>query len=128
MSEHYWGKEGINSRYVNLLEETREIIERNGLKTSDVVYVGTCEKSCSWDEFAEYAKDFWYYPGFGGQQVNADLMVVGGDWWLDRDEYDGSEWWTFNKLPEKPSDNFYKKDICTSYLCRACAHLKNKNK
>lgn len=26
-------------------------------------------------------------------------MVVGDDWWLERHEYDGSEWWEFKRLP-----------------------------
>jgi len=29
---------------------------------------------------------------------------VGDDWWLERHEYDGSEWWVFQKLPIKPQN------------------------
>jgi hypothetical protein len=27
-------------------------------------------------------------------------MVIGSDWWLERHEYDGSEWWEFKSLPK----------------------------
>ena len=40
--------------------------------------------------------------GFGGAEVNENLFVVGADWWLERHEYDGSEWWEFKTLPTKP--------------------------
>ena len=35
------------------------------------------------------------------KKVAKDLVLVGEDWWLDREEYDGSEWWRFNKKPER---------------------------
>jgi len=34
--------------------------------------------------------------------IRNDLYVVGEDWWLERGEYDGSEWWEFKRLPECP--------------------------
>lgn len=30
-------------------------------------------------------------------------MIVGDDWWMERHEYDGSEWWEFKELPKKPT-------------------------
>jgi hypothetical protein len=29
------------------------------------------------------------------------IIVVGKDWWLERHEYDGSEWWEFKTMPDK---------------------------
>ena len=31
-----------------------------------------------------------------------DLLIVGDDWWLERHEYDGAEWWEFKTLPCEP--------------------------
>src|SRR5690606_32307847 len=55
-----------------------------------------------WENFAAVAQVTDYDPGYGAPEVATDLMVVGDDWWLTRGEYDGSEWWEFNRLPDKP--------------------------
>ena len=30
------------------------------------------------------------------------LVVVGKDFWLERNNYDGSEWWEFKQVPVEP--------------------------
>lgn len=35
----------------------------------------------------------------GAQHVATDLVLVGDDWWIERCEYDGSEWWEFKTIP-----------------------------
>ena len=55
----------------------------------------------TWEEFAKLANKK-YDNGYGGNEVPLDLIVVGKDWWLERHEYDGAEWWEFKKLPVKP--------------------------
>jgi hypothetical protein len=97
---------------VNLLEETTSILARHQKTPSDVRFVtvasinsgkyedlGPC--SGSWDDFAALA-NFTYDSGYGGAEVAEELKVVGDDWWLERGEYDGSEWWEFKQLPEMP--------------------------
>lgn len=32
-----------------------------------------------------------------------DLIVCGKNWWLERHEYDGAEWWEFKEYRSKPS-------------------------
>lgn len=32
------------------------------------------------------------------------LIVVGKDFWLERHEYDGSEWWEFKSIPMEPEE------------------------
>ena len=34
-----------------------------------------------------------------------DLKIIGKDWWMERREYDGAEWWEFKKAP------FFNKEI-----------------
>jgi len=101
---------------MNLLKETLDILKSHDKSPSDVLWVGTPEASYlreisghrnspapfgSWAEFEKFA-DFAYDEGFGGANVNGDLLIVGEDWWLERGEYDGSEWWEFKTLPQKP--------------------------
>lgn len=85
----------------NLLQETQEDITRNHKSVEDVQWVGSKdgEYSISWEQFAALARDITYDSGFGGNEIVDDLVVVGSDWWLERHEYDGSEWWEFKTLP-----------------------------
>lgn len=103
---------------MNLLEETLEMLQGNGKSPKDVLWVGIVNHhspssyftlkdsdcwSCDWNAFAAVAKDFNYHEGYGRVYVNHYLVVVGHDWWLERREYDGSEWWSFKTLPSKPT-------------------------
>ena len=47
--------------------------------------------------------DFEYDNGYGGQELFGTLWLEDGTW-LSRDEYDGSEWWEHNILPEITKD------------------------
>jgi hypothetical protein len=87
----------------NLLEETIAKLAENGLKPENVKFVSTVKTTGTWDEFAALA-DFKYDNGYGGANVNTYLKVVGDDWWLERGEYDGAEWWEFKKLPVMPTE------------------------
>lgn len=86
----------------NLLAETRKKLADDEKFTSDVRWVGTTDWSCSWQRFEELA-DFSYYAGHGGLEIKRDLVVVGDGWWLERREYDGSEWWEFKTPPKQPA-------------------------
>lgn len=101
----------------NLLEETLLELSAHRKTPSDVYWVGLrSETFCSWKEFSQVA-NFDYNDGYGGQEINDDLMVVGKDWWLERHEYDGAEWWEFKKLPDKPenSKKITLDDLCNKY-------------
>lgn len=86
---------------MNLLEETVEELKENGKSEKDVLFVTDGNAWSSWEDFKKNA-NFDYDNGYGGQEINLDLKVVGNDWWLDRHEYDGSEWWEYKTLPAKP--------------------------
>ena len=49
-------------------------------------------------EFLEHA-NFEYNDGFGSEEINTELILVGKDFWLERHEYDGSEWWEYKSMP-----------------------------
>ena len=89
---------------MNLLEETVEFLKKMGHseRTSiyKVIFVTDGQKSCSWKKFKEQA-DLEYDESFGSNEINLNLKVVGKDWWLERHEYDGSEWWEFKTMPKR---------------------------
>lgn len=89
----------------NLLHETIETLEENGLSENDVKWVGNSEFYFSFEHFKKIANVI-YDAGYGSAEVASDLIVVGEDWWLERYEYDGAEGWEFKKKIEKP--NIYK--------------------
>lgn len=82
----------------NLLKETLRVLEQNGKAPHDVRWVGRVGPYTdpphpfgSWGDFSKFA-DFEYDAGYGGAEIESDLKIVGDDWWLERGEYDGSEW------------------------------------
>ena len=86
----------------NLLAETLRDMAMADKSPADVQWVGSRDGkyAMQWGEFAELAKATIYDSGFGGQEIAPDLVVVGADWWLERHEYNGSEWWEFKRLPK----------------------------
>ncbi len=55
------------------------------------------------EEYSKFleAIDFKYDSGFGGQELFGTIWCENGIW-LDRGEYDGSEWWDTHVYPEIP--------------------------
>lgn len=50
--------------------------------------------------FILLAKNTNYDDGYGCVEINPSLCIVGKDWWMTRDSYDGSEWWSFHTKPQ----------------------------
>lgn len=87
---------------INLLQETIDYIKAHKHSPEDVLWVGSNSVYTTWEEFSIVA-NIEYDNGYGGNEVPSDLMVVGQDWWLERGEYDGSEWWEYKTYPKKPT-------------------------
>lgn len=47
--------------------------------------------------------DFQYNSGFGSQNLFGTVWFTDGTW-MDRGEYDGSEWWEHHRCPQVPSE------------------------
>lgn len=84
---------------MNLLEETREELAEHGKTFDDVVAVCGGEFQITKENFL-FLADATYDSGYGAQEVANDLLVIGSDFWLERHEYDGSEWWEFKQMPK----------------------------
>lgn len=95
----------------NLLKETLKVLKSRHKTPADVQWVGSQDGTyaISWDEFAAIA-DVNYDASYGSAEIVMDLVVVGDSWWLERGEYDGSEWWEFKSKPtwsvEEPPKQF----------------------
>lgn len=92
----------------NLLEETLEIFKRYDITFDDIIYVTTSKNNgeCiewSTEQFIEEAADIEYDSSYGMNEINMTLQLIGKTFWLERAEYDGSEWWEYKKIPTRPS-------------------------
>jgi hypothetical protein len=87
---------------MNLLEETLELLKNNNINENDINWVGSKNIYTTWKNF-KLISNIEYDNGFGGQEIATNLIIVGSNWWIERHEYDGSEWWELKKLPEKPN-------------------------
>ena len=87
----------------NLLEETTEKLKNNNKNIEDIKWIGTNKHYVDIDKFLEVANTK-YDDGYGAPEVAENLLIVGDGWWLERHEYDGSEWWEYKETPKKPSN------------------------
>jgi hypothetical protein len=57
-------------------------------------------------EYEEFLSklDFEYDSGYGGQELFGTVWFMEENIWLSRGEYDGSEWWEYNKCPQVPDE------------------------
>ena len=88
----------------NLWKETICDLAENGKTWDDVICVCCDDFKITKSQFEKLANRE-YNDGYGGVEVAQDLMVVGADFWLERHQYDGSEWWEYKQMPnisEKP--------------------------
>ena len=85
----------------NLWEETMRMLAANGKTFENVEYVQGSNFGIAKENFEKIAKKSEYYSGFGAAEVAEDLVVVGDNWWIERHEYDGSEWWEYKKNQSK---------------------------
>lgn len=84
---------------MNLKEETLEVLQNNGKHKEDVKYVCGEDFQISPEQFWELS-DTEYDSSYGAPEIAQDLMLIGDDFWMERGEYDGSEWWDFRTMPD----------------------------
>lgn len=78
------------------------LIEHEDMKKKFILKVDHTES-----EYMDFLNslDFSYYNGYGGQELFGIVWLCNGSW-LSRGEYDGSEWWNRNFLPQIPNECF----------------------
>lgn len=90
----------------NFYDETLTVLLKHGKQTKDVCWVGARDGaySISWAKFVKLTRDVEYENRLGKAKIALDLVVVGEDWWLERNDFDGSEWWEYKERPIAKSD------------------------
>ena len=86
---------------MNLKEETIKRLEEHGKKPEEIRWVGCSSFKIPISEFWKLADEF-YDSSYGSTEVAEDLLIVGDNWWLERHEYDGAEWWEYKTVPSEP--------------------------
>lgn len=99
-----------------MLKETEAVLRENGKSLKDIKWVGCDAFTIPFENFVACA-DKEYDDGFGAQEVAIDLVIVGDNWWLERHENDGSEWWEYKELPQKPSEEKQVKRVIGGMWC-----------
>ena len=93
-------------REQNLLIETNKCLSEHNKSWSDVQFVKVDNYVFLPESFdkVKALMNFKYDAGYGLPEVIRGLMVLGADWWLEREEYDGSEWWSYKTRPALPEN------------------------
>lgn len=57
------------------------------------------------DDYSNFLNslNFTYDSGYGGQELYGTIWYTDGTW-SSRGEYDGSEWWEYNRVPDVPDE------------------------
>jgi len=92
----------------NARTELLEVLTEAGqtLSTIDYGYFHLGSNKCEFDgsirshQLALLDRD--YDSGYGGQELSGTIVFKDGTW-LERGEYDGSEWWEYKSKPSKGS-------------------------
>ncbi len=91
----------------NLYEETYNRLKENNKTWEDVEYIivdggykGEFHQQFDIETFKTVIQKINYDFGYGSIELNPWLKIVGKDWWLERQDYDGREWWEFKTKPE----------------------------
>ena len=82
------------------LTVTEDGMERENTYVSASLAVGFTEED--YDNFIKKL-DVEYDDGYGTQELDGIIWLTDGTW-MDRGEYDGSEWWQHQKCPEIPTE------------------------
>jgi hypothetical protein len=84
---------------MNLYKETVKKLKTHRKSFDDVIAICGNSFQISKEEFAWLSRTE-YDSGYGAPEVATDLVIIGADWWLERNEYDGAEWWDFKQMPK----------------------------
>jgi len=110
---------------VNFKEETLDILKEHGKTFDDILFIqGNDFCVSNTKEEILQLMDFRYNNGFSGRKIVEDLIMVGKDFWLERHECDGSEWWEFKQLPVKLETE---QKVHTFVIKHICDNLKEAN-
>lgn len=84
-------------------EYDKQIYIENGWNCNNMdIYLKTPYTEEDLENFWEFL-DFEYDESYGSQELSGTVWFEDGTW-LDREEYDGSEWWELRARPDIPEE------------------------
>lgn len=112
----------------NLLTETIDFLSKHNLTLDDVkVFCGN-DFQITRENFIKLADKINYDNGYGTQIIARDIKLIGNNWWAERYEYDGSEWWEFKKFPTTNLPFKSVNNLCAHYIKQGWKTLAEMNK
>lgn len=88
---------------INFAAETIEKLKFYNYTIEDISWIGNRAFTISVYEFFDAARKTNYNNSYGTAYMPADLLIVMKDGsYFERAEYDGSEWWRYVPIVEKP--------------------------
>lgn len=87
--------------FINCVSEYR--VKAAQISINECVF--TLKTEYTKDEYDDFIESLGieYDDGYGTQELSGTIWCEDGVW-ITRGEYDGSEWWNVNKLPEIPDN------------------------
>lgn len=90
--------------FINFGEETISKLVDYNYTINDIDWIGNRSMEIPVHEFFDAARNTMYDAGYGGASMPLDLLIVMKDGsYFERGEYDGSEWWRYVPIIERPS-------------------------
>ena len=90
---------------INFGKETRDVLIDHGYNITDIYWIGNLEYCLDIMDFFDNADKCDYENGYGSLHIPIDIVIVMKDGsYFSRREYDGSEWWYYNKVSTKPKN------------------------
>lgn len=89
----------------NLWKETIDVLKEWGSTFEDVIAIYGNDFKITKENFKEVAQKTEYYSGYGAPKVAIDLKILGRNFIMIREEYDGAENWQYICIPDISSFN-----------------------
>jgi len=85
---------------INVLKDIYKFLELDKKRANDILWVGSKDGAyaVSWETFAKMAKRTYYTPE--NDSINCNLVIVGKDWWLERNHQPYQDGWDFFSFPK----------------------------
>ena len=84
------------------IDELLKMIRLASLRCGEEVCLSSKRTILDEDRFVKFLINTEYYPGYGEQYLFG-IIVFNDESWLERGEYDGSEWWEIKRMPKEPN-------------------------
>ncbi len=98
---------------MTLLETLKKTLKKNGKSLVDIQWVGCKDFTIPNENFLELAAKL--QDNFGAD-IAADLLVVGKDFWLERDMQHSGDVWVLRTHPIKPKREYRLKTLTAKTL------------